>query len=373
MNEQTIYYRNKFLHRAYTKLLKPFFFRKDPETVHDHMIRFGKMLGKTRAGTMLTGALFNYKNKVLKQEILGITFENPIGLSAGFDKNAELTSIIPSVGFGFAEVGSITGYPCSGNPKPRLWRLKASQSLVVYYGLKNDGARTISDRLKKKKFRIPVGISVAMTNIPDNADLQKGIDDYAKAFRTMEPIASYLTVNISCPNTHGGQPFTIPDRLDSLLTVLDTIPTNKPIFIKLSPDLSHDDLNTILEIAQRHRIDGIVCSNLTKRRTNPKIFDKDVPDVGGLSGKIVQDLADDMLSYIYKKYGTRFVLIGSGGVSSAEDAYKKIRLGASLIQMITGMIYEGPQVISDINQGLVRLLKRDGFLSINDAIGVDSK
>ena len=371
------YYRNKITGTAYKKLLKPIFFRNDPETIHDRMTRLGAFLGKSSIGRSVTTGMLDFKDPSLEQNILGIEFKNPIGLSAGFDKNAELTEILPAVGFGFTEVGSVTGYPCDGNPKPRLWRLPESKSLVVYYGLKNDGCEAISTRLDEAResspFNIPVGISVAMTNCAANADTATAIEDYAKAFETMESLASYITVNISCPNTSGGQPFTDPGRLERLLTRLDKSPTKKPVFIKLSPDLSLDGVDELVKCAERHNIQGIVCTNLTKKRNNPKILDSNVPEKGGLSGNVVKHLSDNLVSHIYRSWGKRFVLVGSGGVFSAEDAYKKIRLGASLIQLITGMIYEGPQLISEINRGLVELLKRDGFSNISEAVGLDAE
>ena len=372
MTETIVRWRNKIIHILYKGVLKPIFFRYDPEFIHDRMLGFGRRLGRYAVLRKMTAYFFDYQNTILGQKIHGIYFPNPVGLAAGFDKNAELTAIMPSVGFGFVEVGSITGYPCAGNPKPRLWRLPQSKSLAVYYGLKNYGCEIIAERLKNKKFKIPVGASVAMTNCQENLDTATAIKDYAKAFTAMEPLANYITVNISCPNARGGQPFVDSDKLERLMQKLDTIYTSKPVFIKFSPDLSTWQVDDLLEIARRHRIHGIICTNLTKKRDNPKIADKNVPEKGGLSGKVVEDLADAMLAYIYKKEGGRFVLVGCGGVFTAEDAYKKIRLGASLVQLITGMIFEGPQVISEINQGLARLLRRDGFRTIRDAIGVDN-
>lgn len=373
MRESTVYYRNKISENLYKHGLKPLFFKNDPEATHDVMTKIGMKLGRHSVGKKLVSGLFGYSHPSLSQNILGISFDNPIGLSAGFDKNAELVDIIPSIGFGFTEVGSITGKPCLGNPKPRLWRLPSSQSLVVYYGLKNDGCEVISKRLTNRTFDIPIGISVAMTNCPENLHIEKAVEDFAKAFKTMEPHGSYITVNISCPNTSGGQPFVSPEKLDLLFTTLDLIPTKKPVFIKLSPDMDTSTLDQLLLVVRRHRIHGIICTNLTKKKDNPKILDAHVPHVGGLSGKVVQDQADNMLAYIYKKEGKNLVLIGCGGVFTAEDAYKKIKLGASLVQMITGMIFEGPQVISEINQGLVNLLMKDGFKNIHEAIGVDTR
>lgn len=370
MNDTLIKFRNKITHWLYKTFFKPFFFAHDPELIHDKIIRFGVFLGKTTIGKWFTRALFSYKNPILQQEILGISFQNPVGLSAGFDKNAQLTDILPEVGFGFAELGSITGAPCSGNEGKRLWRLPKSKGLVVYYGLKNDGAKNISKRLSSKVFTIPMGISVAAANSKDTIDTTNAIQDMISAFEYMKSVGSYITVNISCPNTQTGQPFLVPENLEKLFTTIDAIQTNKPIFIKLSPDTEFTQLDALLDIARRHRIHGIICSNLTKDRNNPKIFET-VPRVGGMSGKIVQDRADALLSYIYQKERSRFVLIGCGGVFSAEDAYHKIRQGASLVQMITGMIFEGPQVVSAINHRLAQLLKRDGFIHISQAIGAD--
>ena len=365
--------KSSFFHWSYGHILKPVFFRQDPETVHDRMVGVGKRLGEHKLTRKVTRSLFAYRDSMLEQTVLGIKFKNPIGLAAGFDKNAELLNVLPSVGFGFAEVGSITGYPCAGNDKPRLWRLPKSKSLVVYYGLKNDGAEAIAQRLQNRKFGNVVGTSVAMTNCQANLDIETAIKDYVKAFNAFVQIGDYFTINISCPNAEGGQPFVDHEKLDKLLRAIDPIETKKPVFIKLSPDLAITEIDHILNVVGRHRIHGIICTNLTKPRSNPKIVDDHVPENGGMSGKVVQELSDKLLAYIYKKTKGQYVLVGCGGVFNAEDAYKKIRLGASLVQLATGMIFEGPQLIGDINRGLVELLKRDGFKNISEAIGVDNK
>jgi dihydroorotate dehydrogenase len=243
----------------------------------------------------------------------------------------------------------------------------------VYYGLKNDGAEKIAARLKHKKFQVPIGISVAKTNSPTTVDVVAGIKDYAKAYEAFADIGSYTTINISCPNTYGGQPFTDPALLEQLLSAIDKIPSSKPVFVKLSPDLGMDGVDQLLAVIDKHNVQGIVCSNLTKNRTNSKIIETEVPEVGGFSGKVVEDLANELISHVYRKTQGKYIVIGSGGVFSAEDAYKKIKLGASLIQMITGMVYQGPQIIGEINQGLVKLLARDGYSNVRDAVGVDNK
>lgn len=365
--------RNSVTGGLYRGLLKPAFFKIEPERMHDRMTRTGQRLGRHAATRALTRATFGYEHPMLEQTIHGIQFKNPIGLSAGFDKDALLTDILPSVGFGFVEVGSVTGEPCAGNPQPRLWRLPKSKSLLVYYGLKNDGAEVVCARLRNQFSRlapaIPFGVSVAKTNNRATCDTDAGVDDYAKAFVEAAKVGAYITVNISCPNTFGGEPFTEPGKLELLLAKLDMLPTDRPVFIKLSPDLTLEIVDELLDVAKRHRVHGVICGNLTKNRNTPLLRDPNVPAEGGMSGKVVEPLSDRLILHVYRRAGERFTVIGCGGVFTAEDAYRKIRLGASLIQLITGMIYRGPQAISEINQGLVRLLKKDGYTSVEQAVG----
>jgi len=369
MKNNFIKVRNLIIHFFYNNIFKPLAFRKDPEEVHDRTSSIGKLLGSNPITRFLTKLMFFYSDPILEQEICGIKFNNPIGLAAGFDKNAELTQILPEVGFGFEEIGSITGEPCEGNPKPRLWRAKKSKSLLVYYGLKNDGAEAISRRLQNLNFKFPVGISIAKTNCELTADTNEGIKDYIKAYRAFENIGDYYTINISCPNAFGGQPFTDAPRLEMLMKAINNEKKTKPVFIKLSPDISYEELDSIIEICRKYKIDGIICSNLTKNRESKKILDKNLPETGGFSGKVQEDLSNNQIEYIFKKCGKEFVIIGCGGIFTAEDAYKKIKLGASLLQMITGMIYQGPQTIGEINRGLVDLLRKDGYKNISEAVG----
>lgn len=373
MKEKIIYAKNRLFRFCYVDILKPVFFAFDPEDVHNFMTSVGVILGKYKLTRHITALLFSYSNSALEQYILGIKFKNPVGLAAGFDKEAILADILPSVGFGFVEVGSITGEPCKGNDRPRLWRLPKSEALVIYYGLKNAGSKLISKRLSGKIFEVPVGTSVAKTNSPTTCEMQGGINDYVKAYRSFTRIGDYFTVNISCPNAFGGEPFTDPIKLDALLSAIDEIKTEKPVFLKISPDLSENQLKDVIAICDKHKVDGFISSNLTKKRDNPKIRDEKVPEKGGISGRVVESLADDQIRFIYKQTQGKYVIMGCGGIFTSEDAYKKIRAGASLLQLITGMIFEGPQVIGDINLGLVRLLQRDGLKNISEAVGADNK
>ena len=356
----------------YKKLLKPILFLFDPEQVHNLFLLIGRVLGSTPWSRLKVRILYRYQNAVLEQNILGMHFKNPVGLAAGFDKNGQLTNILPDVGFGFEEIGSVTGEPCAGNPKPRLWRLPKSKALLVNYGLKNDGAYNIAKRLSGKRFRFPVGISIAKTNNQTTCETPLGIADYKKAMLAFvgAGVGDYFTVNISCPNAFGGEPFSSPEKLDALLTELDAIKTTKPIFIKIACDITTLAMDELRTVVDKHRVHGFVVANLTKNRIREKIND-DIPGKarGGISGKPTFASSNALIAHLYKTAGKKYIIIGLGGIFNAEDAYEKIKCGASLVQLITGMIFEGPQVIGQINKGLVRILKKDGFKNIAEAIG----
>lgn len=373
MKEIIVKCRNFLIWSLYQLIFKPIAFSIDPEKIHDHFLKIGQALGRYSITRSITGWFFRYSHPALEQNIFGIKFKNPIGLAAGFDKDGLIFNILPSVGFGYEEIGSITGEACDGNPKPRLWRLKKSKGLAVYYGLKNRGAEEISSRLKNAKFRFPVGTSIAKTNNSTTVEAQAGIADYVKGVKNFTSIGDYFAINISCPNAYGGEPFGEPIKLEKLLTEIDKIETRKPIFLKMPADISEPEIDALLEVIKKHRVHGLILTNLTKKRDNPKIKDSIIPEKGGLSGKIVQDISDRVIAYVYKKTSGKYVIIGTGGVFTAEDAYKKIKAGASLVQIITGMIFEGPQVISEINLGLVKILKKDGYSNIHEAIGQANK
>ena len=378
--------RNSIIHFFYVWALKPVLFLFDPEDIHNLFTKTGHFLGRFGITRWKTRMLFGYKNSRLTQEVLGIKFENPIGLSAGFDKDIMLTEIISDVGFGFEEVGSVTSRPYAGNPRPRLWRLTKSRSLGVWFGLKNQGVEVLSKKLAGKVHRLPIGVNVAFTNCKENLEISSAIPDYVAGAKVMEKYADYLTINLSCPNTSGGMPFLLPDNYEKLMVEIDKISTSKPIFVKINPDMTHAEIDKFLEISLRHRVRGIICSNLTKNYSDADKRDA-LPPHGGLSGKLVYPKALDLLSYMYKKarlpspagsanggqVGNKFVFVFVGGVFSADDAYRAIRQGATLIQLITGMLFDGPQVIREINRGLVERMNRDGFKNISDVVGFDNK
>jgi len=364
VEEKLIKARNYLINNMYRWIVKPIFFLFDPEDTHDFVIIWGRLLGRYGATRYFTSLFFNYSHPSLRQNVLGINFSNPIGLSAGFDKNATLIDIMPSVGFGFTEIGSITRKPYDGNQRPRLYRLPEHQSLRVNYGLKNLGAEILHNKLQNKVWDLPVCINIAKTNSPETSEVNKGIEDYFFTYKIFQDTGSFFTINISCPNTCEEKPvFAEPQNLDLLLKKIFSIPKNKPVFIKISPDLPEAQLNSILEVCKKYDVDGFVCTNLTK----VNLWNH--TGKGGFSGKVVDGLSTEMIRRVYKFYAGKKIIIGSGGIFNADDAYEKIKAGATLLELITGMIYGGPQVISEINQGLVTLLQRDGYRNISEAVG----
>ena len=375
MKETFISTRNSIISFLYKNFGKKLFFLIDPERIHDLFTTTGELLAKFWITRKITAFFFKYSNKSLEQEILGIKFKNPVGLAAGFDKDARMINTMHDTGFGFTEVGSITGYPCAGNSGTRLWRLKKSQGLVVYYGLKNKGSEKLAKKLRNKKFDIPVGVSIAKTNCKETIDEETGIKDYVKAYKEFQDIGDYITVNISCPNAYGGEPFSDPEKLDRLLTSINKEKATKPVLLKMPLEMTDKEMDELIEVAEKHNISGFICSNLSKKRDNQQVMknvkEKELPKSGSISGKPMEELATKNVSRLYKKTKGKYVIVGCGGVFTAKDAYKKIKAGASLIQMITGMIYKGPQAISSINQGLTKLLEKDGYANISEAVGVD--
>src|SRR3989344_1098492 len=368
--------RNKINSLFYKEILKKILFHLDPESVHDIFVNFGEVLGSNILTRRITSLQYNYQNKALEQEVMGIKLRNPIGLAAGFDYNGRLTQILPSIGFGLATIGSITYKSYDGNPKPRLKRLPKSLSLIVNKGIKNEGVKKIINCLKKLSFDIPIGISVAKTNSKETANEKGAIKDYLSSLKLLEKsnLGSYYEINISCPNAFGGEPFTTPKRLQNLLKEIDKLKIKKPTLIKMPIDLETKEIIALCEIAKKHNIQGLIFGNLTKNRDNT-IFNKEEissAGKGSFSGKPTEKRSNELIKVTYKKYKDRFVIVGCGGIFSAQDAYEKIKLGASFVQMITGMIYNGPNVISEINHGLVYLLKKDGFHKISEAIGAKS-
>jgi dihydroorotate dehydrogenase len=365
----------------YKLLAKPILFKQSPDDVHNRLLKVGTKLQKSSFIGATIRTIWSYDNKqYLSQTIHDIKFNNPIGLSAGFDKNFELIPLIKNVGFGFMEGGSLTNLPCDGNKRPWFYRLPKTKSLVVYAGLANEGVDKILIRLKhyhKKLFKdFPLNISVAKTNLPEAVEDSDAIDDYISSLIKIKKasVGNLLTINISCPNTYGGEPFTTPAKLKALLNKIDELKLSQPVFIKMPSDLDWPQFNKLLQEIIKHRIAGVTISNLAKDRSKLKLKDELPASVkGNLSGKPTWEISNHLIKETFLNYGDKLTIIGVGGVFSPEDAYTKIKLGASLVELITGMIFEGPQLIGQINLGIVKLLKKDGYRHISEAIGVDAK
>ncbi len=367
--------------RILFRVLRPMIFLMDPEQAHYSMKRIGVFLGSNPITKAFTSLLFDYGHKSLNIEVDGIKYRNPIGLSAGFDKDGELTKIYPNLGFGLAELGSITGEICPGNPGKRLFRMVKSKSIVVWYGLNNMGAEKLSSRLAGQKFgRLRVGINAALSNMSSEFDLDSSIADYLKTMTLFKDIGDYYTVNISCPNTQEGEPFVDKDKLDALLTAINKHIrpiTAKPIYVKLAADMSVEEINTIVDACVEHNMEGVVCTNLAKPKYNTEHRPEEYPTTKGLlpagkgamSGLPLQRISTNVVRHVYRRTRGKLTIIGVGGIFNAKDAYEKITSGASLCHMITTMIFDGPQNINEINRGLVKLLKADGFNTIAEAVG----
>ena len=375
-----IAFRNFFLKLSF-RAIRPLIFMMEPEQAHRTLKKAGVFLGNNKFLKSLTGLFFNFDHESLNIEVDGINYRNPIGLSAGFDKDGELTKIYPSLGFGLAELGSFTGEVCPGNPGKRLFRMKKSKSIVVWYGLNNEGSEKISQRLADEDFGdLRVGINAANSNLTPEFILQDSISDYLKTMKLFKDIGDYYDVNISCPNTQDGEPFVDKDNLDALLIAInkEIRPiSDKPIYVKLAADMTLEEINIIVDACMEHGMDGVVCTNLAKPEFNSEHRPEEYPTnrgllpkgKGAMSGLPLQRISTNVIRHVYRRTRGQLTIIGVGGIFTARDAYEKITSGASLCHMITAMIFDGPQAMNEINRGLVKLLKADGFDSISQAVG----
>ena len=350
----------------------------DPEFVHESITTYGEKLGSISFPKLLLRKIFFVQNKSLSQNIKGINFTNPIGLAAGFDYQAQLTQILPNLSFGFQTIGTITNQAYEGNPKPRLGRLSKSKSLMVNKGFKNPGVREVVKKLQKNSFAIPVGISIGQSNTVKDITQQQAVEDILSAFRTVEKSRvnfGFYELNISCPNLFGKVSFFPPEKLRELLVAVAALKLSRPLFVKMPIEKNNQETLKMLDVIVGFPVAGVIFGNLQKNRRDKSLIQTEVKKfpVGNFSGKPTQQRSNELIQLAYQKYGKKLVVIGCGGVFNAKDAYAKIRLGATLIQLITGLIFEGPQLPAQINLELPELLKRDGFKNLSEAIGVDSK
>jgi dihydroorotate dehydrogenase len=364
----------------YQNVVKPVLFKMDPEFVHDRFTFAGRVLGSNPLTRGAVSCVYKYKNPMLVQTIDGITFQNPIGLAAGFDKDAKLMKILPAMGFGFEEVGSITYEPYAGNPKPRLVRLPKDNGIIVYYGLKNKGSKVLRPKFikdgKRIKYDLPIGISVAKTN-KDHKTQQDKVTDWVSGIKAMKDCGDYLTINLSCPNTFDKQNFCEWNFLEILLSSIEKakVRITVPVYLKISADISFEQLDYLVGVARKHPfVRGFILTNLVKDRSTVKLKSPKSayePYKGGISGPLVKKKSIELVRHLYKTTKGEYTIIACGGVLTAEDAYEYLRAGANLIQMITGMIYNGPATIKNVNKGLVKLAQADGYKNISEATGAE--
>ena len=344
-------------------ILRPFLFNIDPETAHDLAIKSLKF-------NPLPSKMFEVEDEqMLKVQLLGKNFPNPIGLAAGFDKSAEAYNSLLRLGFGFVEVGTVTPLKQFGNPKPRIFRLKDDAALINRLGFNNDGIEIIKNRIKLNDKKGIVGV-----NIGPNKETKDQKNDFCLGLKNFFDIADYITVNISSPNTEGLRDFHEQEKLKNLLLALNKIKkenkTDISLLLKVSPDIEDNHISEIVDVATNNDIAAIILTNTTNgNRDNLRSEIK--REKGGLSGKPLQEISTNMIKKFYKQLNGKIPIIGVGGVDSGKSAYEKITAGASLLQLYTGFIYKGPSAAKDIKKGLIEILKAEGLNNIKEAIGKD--
>ncbi len=363
----------------YKSLIRPLLFQCDPEWIHHTTIQAGRIFGKSTFICNRLSNAYHIQDPRLQTTVCGITFQNPIGLAAGYDKSGESIPFLESLGFGHIEIGSISANLSHGNPKPRLFRLPQDQAVIVHYGLQNDGAETIAHRLTSLQHQHPLGINIVKTNRGINAppDTEDDIlTDYLTSVRLLKNKGDYLTLNLSCPNTEMGRDFFADkEHIVRFLQALATETISCPVFLKVSPIYGIPYIETLLEATEAFNFISGFIFNLAPGKTVPL---KTQPQTwqtmpGAVAGKPVKEQMNTCIKELYQRMNKdRYHIIGIGGVSTAEDAYEKIQLGASLVQLLSGLVYEGPSLVRQINNGLCDLLKRDGFSSITQAVGTQN-
>ena len=335
----------------YKKIISPFLFLFDPEKIHTFTFFLIKVFFKIPILGFIIESFYKVKSPKLERKLFGLTFENPVGIAAGFDKNATHISEFEKFGFGFIEIGTVTPKPQHGNPKKRLFRLKEDTAIINRMGFNNDGVTKIKNRLKKN-YNVLIGGNIGKNKVTPNSQAK---NDYIICFKELYNYVDYFVVNVSSPNTPGLRELQSKEFLNDLFIDLNKLRSNetikKPILIKISPDLNKEKILEILEVIDTNNIDGIIATNTTIDYPNLKSKNKN--ETGGLSGAPLYDKSNEVISFISKKTNGKLPIIGVGGISTPEQAVKKIEAGAHLIQLYTGIIYEGPGIVRKINKKLL--------------------
>lgn len=341
----------------YKFVVRPLLFLVDPEKIH-HIVFFAlKLAGRIPGVKLLLRSLYSYRNPSLQRELFGLKFENPVGLAAGFDKDARLIDELACLGFGFIEIGTLTPVAQPGNEKPRLFRLPEDEALINRMGFNNEGVEAAVQRLKKRKSNVIVGGNIGKNKVTPN---EQAFDDYVKAFEALYPYVDYFVVNVSSPNTPGLRDLQEKEPLQKLLSGVIQLSRNqkkyKPVLLKIAPDLSPSQLDDVVGILKVTKTDGVIATNTTISREGLVTSATEVQHIGngGLSGKPLSVRANEVIAYLRDKLGKEFPIIGVGGILSTEDALAKFKAGADLVQLYTGFIYEGPAFAKRINKALLK-------------------
>lgn len=337
----------------YKNLIRKFFFLLDPESAHTMLMGLLKI--KWISG--LLGRIYGFDHPALEKVLFGLRFKNPVGLAAGFDKNAEVVDALEKIGFGFIEIGTVTPKGQPGNPKPRLFRLVEDQGIINRMGFNNEGVEEIARRLKKRKGKMLIGGNIGKNKITPNDQAWR---DYEICFDRLFDVVDYFVVNVSSPNTPGLRALQEKEPLTELLRRLkkqnESKPVQKPILLKIAPDLTNTQLDDIIGIVKMTKIDGVIATNTTITRNGLKTGAEKISRIGegGLSGKPLSKRSTEVIRYLAEKSNHAFPIIGVGGIHTPEEAIEKIEAGASLVQIYTGFIYTGPALIKKINKALIK-------------------
>ena len=366
----------------YKNLIRPLLFLGDPEKAHEQTLA---LLSRITPFEPLLEQMLSVRDARLQVRLGSLIFPNPVGLAGGFDKNAIAVRAVAGFGFGFIEIGAVTALAQPGNPKPRLYRLPQDQALINRLGFNNEGAAVIAARLKAlrengRSLKVPLGINLGRSKIVSTKD---AVADFLSAFDQLYRYGDFFTLNVSSPNTPQLRDLQEKSLLQGLLQAIQEKNRElagrfthkpKPVLVKIAPDMEFSQVDDIIDVALREKISGIIATNATAFLRETLASGSKEP--GGLSGKPLRALATSFVRHLYRTIGAELPIIGVGGIFTAEDAYEKIKAGASAVQIYTGFVYEGPTAVKRINQGLIRLMERDGFRSISEAVGreaADSK
>ena len=341
----------------YKLLIRPILFSFDPEKVHHFTFSFIKFISKIPLVPSFIRGMYQVNHNSLERELFGLKFNNPVGLAAGFDKNAVLYNELANFGFGFIEIGTVTPKGQVGNPKKRLFRLKIDKGIINRMGFNNEGLEAAITQLKKNKSKIIIGGNIGKNTATKPEDYTQ---DYLKCFNELHPYVDYFVLNVSCPNVGSHAKLTDKDYLEELISEVQKINNTKrvqrPILLKIAPDLNNIQLDEIIELVASTKIDGVIASNTSVSRDGLRTSQEKLSEIGngGLSGQPIKDKSTQVIKYLTEKSNKAFPVIGVGGIHSAQDALEKIKAGADLVQIYTGFIYEGPRLIKAINKAILK-------------------